>query len=945
LKALVGVAEALVGRGRELKFVGSFLESAAVDGGALLLLGEVGVGKTVLLDAGAEMASGAGVRVLCAAGVEFEADVSFSGLNQALLPLYGEFERLSDLHRTALSVALGFRDGLPPDRLVLSTAALALLRQAADAQPLLVIVDDAHWLDRPSASVLGFIARRLAGSRVGLLAASRYATESFFGHRELLLYELQPLDHDAAAGLIDARFPALGYKARQRVLAEAQGNPLALVELSAAMSNTRFALSHVLPAVFPLGQRLQAVFAARVRGLPAATRQVLLLAALDGTGDLGVLLAARGGVGLDDLLPAERAELLRLDEGSRRVAFRHPLVRATVVGSCTDSERRQAHRALAEVLTDQPERRAWHLSEAIIESDEFVASLLEQAGQRALHRGDAAGAVSALIRAADLSPGGSDRSRRLAQAAYVGADVAGELGDVSQLLVDARNAAPDLDGSLEAAVATAYLILSEDGDIDTAHRLLVGAINMRGQCAASDNALIEALHTLFTVCIYGWRPGLWHAFDAALARLTPRPPALLSLCASLMRDPARATPGEIDQLEAVISRLHGEADPSAIVRIGRAALFVDRMSGCREAHWRIVRDGRTGGAVASAIYALINLCLEDYLVGEWDEAEQLADEGLQLCETHGYHLFAAGLWFGKARVAAGRGDWDTARKLTDMIDRWTAPRGAEGIRMCMRLVLAQAALGRGDFEEAFEQASRISPPGRFAGEIVIARWSLLDLVDAAVRTNRRTEAIAHSDAAREAGLAALSPRLALVSLGAAGIATPDEHAIEFFERALAIPEVERWPFDLARIHLAYGERLRRRRAIAEARAHLTAALEIFERLKARPWATRAGNELRATGLGEKHDLAALTPQELEIARLAATGLTNRQIGGRLFMSHRTVGAHLYRVFPKLGISSRAALRDALGTLPANPSYIREGLLRELWIIRPVRRSAFLRPGY
>lgn len=937
------MAEALVGRGRELTFIGSFLRDAVADGGALLLLGEPGVGKSVLLDATAEMASEAGVRVLGAAGVEFEADVSFSGLNQTLFRLYEDFKRLSDLHRTALSVALGFGDGRPADRLVVSTAALALLRQAADAQPLLVIVDDAHWLDRSSASVLGFIARRLAGSHVALVAASRHATESFFGHRAMPLYEVEPLAAVAAAELVDARFPALGQKVRQRVLAEAEGNPLAILELSAAMSDTRFAVMHVLPAVIPMGQRLQAVYAARVGSLPAPTRQLLLLAALDDTGDLGVLQAAHGGVGLDDLLPAERADLLRLDEGAHRVAFRHPLVRATVVEFCTGSERRQAHHALAQVFTDQVERRAWHLAEAAIKSDEYVASLLEQAGERALHRGDAAGAVAALLRAADLSPHGSDRSRRLAEAAYVGADVAGELRDVSQLLVDARNAAPELGGSLEAAVATAYLLINEDGNIDTAHRLLVGAIETRrGQYDASDNALVEALHTLFIVCFFGGRPELWEPFDAALTRLAPRPPATLSLSASLFADPARATLDEIEELETIISHLHSEADSAAIVRIGRAAFFVDRMTGCREAHWRVVRDGRSGGAVASAIYAIINLCLDDYLIGEWDEAQQLASEGLQLCETHGYHLLAWPLWFGSAMVAAGRGDRDTALALTGMMDRWAAPRGAEVVRVWTRLVRALAALGRGDFDDAFEQVSGVSPAGSLVPHIPLALWGILDLVEAAVRTGRRAEAIAHSDAVRETSLAALSPRLALISLGSAAIATADDRAIELFEEALAIPEVERWPFDLARVHLAYGERLRRGRAIAEARVHLTAALEIFERLKARPWATRAGSELRATGLAESRDRASLTPQELEIAQLAATGLTNRQIGERLFMSHRTVGAHLYRIFPKLGISSRAALRDALGSLPALPSDVQKGLLGGWWFMRHARSST--KPG-
>jgi DNA-binding CsgD family transcriptional regulator len=273
----------------------------------------------------------------------------------------------------------------------------------------------------------------------------------------------------------------------------------------------------------------------------------------------------------------------------------------------------------------------------------------------------------------------------------------------------------------------------------------------------------------------------------------------------------------------------------------------------------------------------------------------------------------------QALLAAGRGDYDTTRALTDQMIQWAAPRRARAIQAYAWQARGLAALGRGDYEEAYQQAAAISPAGILASHVLNALHVPMDLVEAAVRTGRRAEAAAHVAAMRDAGLAALSPRLALLASGSAAIAATDDSAPGLFEEALAIPGADRWPFDLARVQLAYGERLRRAQATTGSRLHLTAALETFERLGARPWADRAAGELRATGqtrprTDERHHVS-LTPQEREIAMLAAAGLSNKQIGQRLFLSPRTVGGHLHRIFPKLGITSRAALHAALGSLP------------------------------
>jgi DNA-binding CsgD family transcriptional regulator len=915
----VAESETPVGRDAELVAVRVFLARAATGGDVLLVRGEPGVGKTLLLDAAADMASAADVRVLRAAGVEFEAELSFSGLNQALLPLVGEFAQLAGAHRDALNVALGFGEGAAPDRLVLSNATLSLLRQAATARPLLVILDDLPWLDRASAGVLGFVARRLTGSRVGLLGASRTGEESFFDRSGLRELELRQLDDEAANRLIRARFPELAPNIRKRILIEAHGNPLALLELPTAVSTRRRSGLQALSPVLPLSRRLQALFASRIQQLPARTRQLLLLMALDGTGDVRVLQTA-GAPTFGDLAAAERARLAYVDEGTHRPAFRHPLIRSTVVELSTGDERRLANRMLAELWADQPDRCAWHLAEATIEPDEHVAALLEQAAYRVLPRGDAVRSVAALVRASELSPLAPDRNRRLAAAAYIGANAAGELRNAAELLAQVRVTDPELKESLHTAVAASALIFYADGDIDTSHRLLVGAIQSRLESDdTSDNALEEALHTLMLVCFFGGRAELWKPFDGILGRLTTRVPAAVFLASKTLADPVRTGAAVLEQLDSAIEGLVDGTDPARIVRVCYAATFVDRMAGGREALLRVASDGREGGPIASGINALVQLAWDGFWAGQWDQAQKVVDEGLELCEAHGYGLPSWALRYVKALLAAGRGDYAATRVLVDEMIQWSVPRGARTVQLNAWHVQTLAAMGRGDFEEGYRHATTISPAGTFASHVPFALCVPMDLVEAAVRTGRHAEAAAHVGAMREANIAAMSPRLALIAAGSAAIAAQDDAAVGLFEEALAIPGTDRWPFDLARVQLAFGERLRRLRAMTASRAHLIVAIETFDRLGARPWAERAGNELRATGQTKPragdYATATLTAQEWEIARLAAEGLTNKQIAERLFLSHRTVGGHLHRLFPKLGIATRAALRDALASLP------------------------------
>ncbi|MER5932017.1 LuxR family transcriptional regulator [Streptomyces sp. NPDC002054] len=889
----------LVGREAELDRIDVFLEDIARrNGGPLLLLGEPGVGKTALLAAAASRAENRGMHVVATAGVEYRARLRYAGLGPLLGPLFG---------------TVGQQDGPAPGHEAAVGAVLSVVGRHAGHRPTLLLVDDVQWLDPAGAAVLGEVARRLAGGGAGMLCAARDGAEGFFDHSGLPVHEVGPLSDAASDDLLVHHFPALALRVRRRLLAEAQGNPLALLELPVALGGPQGAASGALPERLPLSRRLQSGFASRVTGLPAATRYLLLLAALEGAGDLRALRRATAGrLSLKHLGAAERARLIRVDEPSG-VRFRHPLTRSAVVELSTSDQRRSAHRALARAWKEVPERQAWHLAQAVEAPDEQVAALVERAAGVIGRRGDGPAAVAALLRAAELTPAGPERARRLAQAAYTGANVTGELRDVPHLLDDARRTAPG-EGSLAVAVAGAAYLLNGSGDIDTAHGLLCRAIALRPEPPEpADATWAEALYTLLLVCFFGGRSELWSPFDAALAGY-PAAPVLLATARSTFADPARTGPAELAVLDTAIAGLANESDPLRIIRVAIAGAYVDRLDGCAEGLHRVVAAGRRGENVTLAIDALFLLGNHMWLTGQWPDLRQIAREGLDLCEQHDYRMLG---WVGQyllACTAAACGDQATAGSLTDLMDQWAGPRRADAVRAYAAHARTLSALGQGDFEEAYQHATLFTPPGTLPKYAPQALWTVMDLVEAAVRTGRRSQARDHVAAARSAGLDALSPRLEMLLHASAALAADDDRHPGFRD-ALAVAGAERWPFDLARIRLYHGERLRRGKAPAQARRQLSAAAKTFQRLGAAPWADRANQELRAcgstAGTAPPHDRVALTPQQREIAHLAAAGLTNKQIAEKLFLSPRTVSTHLYQLFPKLGVTSRAALRDAL----------------------------------
>ncbi|MFF3706543.1 ATP-binding protein [Streptomyces phaeochromogenes] len=920
----------LIGRSAEMAIIDGLFGTAIARGTALLLTGEAGVGKSALLDAAALRASESGFRVLRVVGSQFEEGVSFSALNQILQPLTGEIAALPARQAETLQVVLGLSEGRPTEPPAVTNAVHILLsRAASESSPLALVIDDVAWVDRPSAAVLSAVARYIRTGSIALLAASRTGDESFLSSTGIPAYEVQPLDDVSANELVTERFPAMAARVRRRLVAEARGNPLALLELPVSLNDAQRSERGTLPTVLPLTERLKRIFSTRVGALPDATRKLLLLAVLDGSGELHILRQAMGDPdGLTELCPAERNGLVQVDTLTGRLVFRHPLTRSAVMDLSTSAERRWGHLALAAELPEGSERRARHLAEAAVGPDDQVAALLHQVAYSTLHRGDAVGAVTTLLRASELSSTGTAKGRRLAEAAYLGANITGDLRNVRALLDRAGRADPVGADSLAAAVAAASQLLNGEGDVDTAHQLLVGAVDHHHELpdGADDTILREALHTLLGVCFFGGRPDLWHAFDQAVARCRPcSSDPLLTVMRGAFGDPAHAALSVLDGLDERIAGLHQETDPTRIIRAAVSATYVDRLPGCRSALRRVIDDGRSGGAITSAIEALFLLANDAYTTGQWDELRRTTDEGLGWCATYNYRVLGCTAQFLQGLVAAAQGDSTTARQIADRLISWGNPRGLGMLRVYASHIRALSALGGADFDAAYRFLGEVGAPGQLPPHMPHALWLLLDFTEAAAHSGRHSEAASHVAAVRKTDIPSISPRLAMLTDAAEAIATPHFVDHDLFEAAIATPGAERWPFDWARICLAYGERLRRAKAGVEARVHLEAALRTFERLGAAPWSARAGNELRASGIPIRAVIpgaappSQLTPQERQVAQLAATGLTNKQIAARLFLSPRTVAAHLRSVFRKLNVTSRAGLRDALTCLTQSVS--------------------------
>ncbi|MFE4974787.1 AAA family ATPase [Kitasatospora sp. NPDC056651] len=921
------VTTTMVGREDEQAELVAFVRSAA--GQALVLRGEAGVGKSSLLGHAVALAEREGHLVVRAAGVEAESELPYAGLHQFLHPLLADAAGLEDGTRAVFDAVFGGVQDDPPSVMTLGIAVLGLLSRSAAQRPLSLVLDDGQWLDDASADVCGFVGRRLAGGPVRLLVAVRTDLASRFDTAALPELPVAALSDEDAARLLDHRYPELSRPVRRAVLEQAQGNPLALLELPAHFSGRTGDLpveELIGRRGVPLPRRLQQLYGTRIAALDEPVRSELLKGALDGAGTPSGTDAAPGTrYRMRDADPAVAAGLLDIEVVTGDLVFRHPLVRSAVVRMATPNQRRAAHLALARVHRENLERRATHLAAATVDPDEDVAGVLEAAAESATRRGGALAAVAWLTRAAELSEDHTGRSRRLADAAFVAAHAA-RLGQAHRLV--RANLAPGSTTSPASVLAAAYQALYQDGDVRSTHRQVSAAIEKlrdagaaAGGSAEPQEVLTRLVILLLAISQFSGDRAAWESTLGLLDSLGDRVTERVRLFGGTWSDVTRHGAGWAEPLRRTAADL-SDLDPWDISRHATAAYHLDVLSHYRPHLQRVVDRELETGAMATGMVMLHQIMLDQMTVGEWAEAEGTGQRGLHLATEHGHHLFAAQSRAYLAQLAALRGQVARARDLQAEVDAWARPRGVGFLTQVADSAGATAALGSGDYESAYLYAIGITQPGTFRPYAYQASRTLLDLVEAARHTGRAEQARAHALAARDAGLPRVSPRLALITHGALAMTAEDEReAAEMFALAESHPDAARFPFELARIRLAHGIRVRHVQDRAAARRYLVPAAEAFERLGAAGWSERARAELRATGAPPRVSalsLASLTWQERRIADLAAGGLTNKEIGERMHLSPRTVSSHLYRVFPKLGITARAALRDALSRAEEAP---------------------------
>ncbi|WP_432922286.1 helix-turn-helix transcriptional regulator [Microbispora sp. CA-135349] len=870
--------------------------------GVMILRGEAGIGKTALLEYAASAAHG---RVLRVSGVESEAELPFAALHLLLRPMLDRLAALPDQQADALTSALGLGRAAPGDRFLVRLATLSLLTELAADQPLVCLVDDAQWLDQESADALLFTARRLHAEPIALIFAARDDGTSFPAPGQPELW-LTGLARRPAARLLAERAGELPPAVRELIVNEAQGNPLALLELPRTLTAEQRA-GAIGPPVFSLGGaepvsgRVLAGFRAAILELPAATRSCLLVAALDDSGDIDTLNRALHGMGvsLTDFAPAERAGLVGVTPTG--VAFRHPLVRTATRLAADVAQRVAAHHALAGA-TDE-DRRAWHLAAVATGPDERVAGDLEEAAIRAARRSGQAAASAAYERAARLSADPGAAARRWAAAAAAALD-AGLRRRAEELT---RRVCPAADPAVAAELARVRATLAfEAGRPLEAIRLSLDGVEA---LAPVDPEAVLPMASMASVYIWSSTP---HPDQLGLARriadLTPRVEGPLSVLKEFSMDVVHLLEGDDTAVFGMpYSRLgHQSALPFELRAIrtylgfvhGRQRMMLEDANG-------LVAECRQAGRVGRLPQAMLLQAVAQILNGRHRAARAGVSEGLQIAADNDQPYWDNYLTGVSAWLAAVAGAEEECRRL--MARACAAETWMTGATWATYAAI-MLDLGAARYTSVLERMDeRMSGPGRHA---FIWRYAYPDYVEAAVRVGtpeRARDAIERfATWARAIGqpwaLAVLERCRALV--------TGDEAA---YERALALHREADHPFEQARTELLYGEWLRRHQRRAEARIRLNAAMETFVRLGAAPWSARAAAELRATGVSPsprdhgRDPLATLTPQELHVVRLAAGGASNREIGAQLFLSPRTVAYHLYKAFPKLGISSRAEL--------------------------------------
>ncbi|MFD0412816.1 AAA family ATPase [Streptomyces sp. NPDC127108] len=906
-------------------------------GGAVVLIGEAGSGKTALLDRCASAVAGGALLLRCT-GVQSEAALPYAGLHVLLRGALDRVRSLPERQLRALRGAVALDDVPAGDRFLVGAATLGLLDELSEERPVVVLVDDAQWLDLETVDALLFAARRLGMGRVAMVFAAHEDSVVLDAAPGLPVLHLGPLTHAEGAALLGGRVPDLHADVSSRILGLAQGNPLALVELAGALTAAQRDGSEPLDAreiaVLPASWRVRRIFDERIRALPAPTRLLLTVAAADDTGDVALVVAAgeRVGAVAGDLGPAEAADLVRVS--GRRLVFRHPLARAAAYQGSVLVERASAHRALAEAAQGAGDmgRRAWHLAAATVGYDEEVAAELERSAELFRSRGGRAAVAAAYRRAARLTEDQEARSLRLAAASAAAAEagqaelagtLADEVGPVSSPPAAARLA------SVRAALE------HRQGRAESARLLLVEAASeVTSYCPATGAWLLFESATM-----------AWDAPDpVAAARDTRVRTAALDfgddpvhrgaagVLDTLAGDPVGGA-AAIREFAGYVVRTRHERGLADQVRLHGWDMLLGEYGTVHDEAVALERECRAEGAVGVLPRVLLRLARLRLFLGRHRDAYTTAVEGLEIaCDTGQRHL-ATMLSGVLVVLAALDGEPPREDDGPDGADSWGGgdsgerPGGGRGsagragrdlypgvapIPIWLTRAQGLLDLGLGRYDRALQRFAVLT--GGPHRHLMVSVHSLPDQVEAAVRTDRAADAGRAAERfTRWAGVTGTAWAGAVELRCRALLAADDAGAEEWYERALAAHEGDGRPFEEARTRLLYGEWLRRARRRAAARDALTTALESFERMPAAAWADRARTELRAAGATPAAPAAGadlvgrLTAQELRVVRLAATGLSNRDIGARLFLSPRTVGYHLSNAYPKLGVTSRAAL--------------------------------------
>ena len=903
---------ALLDRERErAAFDGLLGDVRAGRGRALVVRGEAGVGKSALLDYA--VGAAAGMRVARAAGVESEMELAFAGLHLLCSPLLDRLEGLPGPQRDALGVAFGLREGGAPDRFLVGLAVLTLLSAAAEERPLLCVIDDTQWLDRASAQVLAFVARRLLAEPVGLIFAAREPGEQFGGLADL---EVRGLPEQDAHTLLQSvvRF-RLDKQVRDRILAETNGNPLALLELPRGLSLTQLAGGIGLVEAQAVPARIEQAFCRRLEALPAETRSLMLVAALEPDGDPVLVWQAAGRLGI----PASAAEAAQTDgllQTGTRVRFRHPLVRSAVYAAASLPERRAAHRALADV-TDRarnPDQRAWHLAAAAPGPDEQVAAELERSAGRAQARGGMAAAAAFLQRSAELSGEPGPRSERALAAAQ------------ANVMVGAFDAASEL---LEMAVAGPLDELQQ-ARVDLVRGQLAFASSLGGDAPALlakaarqleplDAALARQtyLDAWYAALFAGRFAGAGDLHEVSRAARSAPPPAGAPRPSDLL----------LDGLAILVTE--GRAEAAPLLRRSARVFAKDEIPMAESLRWspvavvaaatvwdeecwhaiqaREIRSCREAGMLAQLVIWVHAMAFSTSWRGDFAEAASLVAEGEAIAAAIGTRHAPTGA----VMLAGLRGAEPEAVLLIEAV---ITDARAAGKGVWVQLAQWVAAIlynGLGRYKAALAAAQAAEQPP----ERIISMWALPELVEAASRTGQRNLALDALGRLAEATSIGETDWAQGIYARSRALLSEDEDAERWYRKA--VDRLGRTGFrpELARAHLLYGEWLRREGRRADARAQLRTAHDLFAAIGMQAFAERARREVLATGETIRRRTADtsgdLTPQEAQIARLAQAGLSNPEIAAQLFLSPRTVEYHLAKVFTKLGITSRRQLRQAL----------------------------------